>query len=83
LTDFVGSTDTNDYYRFSLASASNFNVSLTGLNADADVQLLAVMETSLHIQIVVVMAMNRLTALWQRVRTLFGSISTVAIPTTP
>ncbi|MBD2018480.1 S8 family serine peptidase [Microcoleus sp. FACHB-53] len=40
LTDFVGSTDTNDYYRFSLASVSNFNVSLTGLNADADVQLL-------------------------------------------
>ncbi|MFN9624246.1 MAG: pre-peptidase C-terminal domain-containing protein, partial [Cyanobacteriota bacterium] len=39
-TDWVGSTDTNDYYRFSLGQASNFSLALTGLSADADVQLL-------------------------------------------
>ncbi|TRU51324.1 MAG: peptidase S8, partial [Microcystis aeruginosa Ma_QC_Ch_20071001_S25] len=39
-TDWVGSTDTNDYYRFSLANSGNFNLSLTGMTADADVQLL-------------------------------------------
>ncbi|MDB9545067.1 S8 family serine peptidase, partial [Microcystis aeruginosa CS-1036] len=39
-TDWVGSTDTNDYYRFTLANSSNFNLGLTGLTADADVQLL-------------------------------------------
>jgi hypothetical protein len=39
-TDWVGSTDTNDYYRFSLANSGNFNLGLTGLTADADVQLL-------------------------------------------
>ncbi|MFN6256180.1 S8 family serine peptidase [Microcystis sp.] len=39
-TDWVGSTDTNDYYRFSLANSSNFNLSLTGMTADGDVQLL-------------------------------------------
>ncbi|EPF20199.1 S8 family serine peptidase [Microcystis aeruginosa] len=39
-TDWVGSTDTNDYYRFSLANSSNFNLGLTGLTADGDVQLL-------------------------------------------
>ncbi|MFM7882761.1 MAG: PPC domain-containing protein, partial [Microcystis panniformis] len=39
-TDWVGSTDTNDYYRFSLANSADFNLSLTGLTADADVQLL-------------------------------------------
>ncbi|MFM2063682.1 MAG: hypothetical protein RLZZ507_3353 [Cyanobacteriota bacterium] len=38
--DFVGSTDTNDYYRFSLSNTSNFSLSLTGLSADADVALL-------------------------------------------
>ena len=36
----MGSTDTNDYYLFTLAQASNFNLSLSGLSADADVQLL-------------------------------------------
>ena len=40
-SDWVGSTDTNDYYRFSLQQASNFNLSLSGLSADADVQLLS------------------------------------------
>lgn len=39
-SDWVGSTDTNDYYRFDLAQASSFTLSLTGLSADADVQLL-------------------------------------------
>ncbi len=39
-TDWVGSTDTNDYYRFTLANSSNFNLSLTGMTADGDVQLL-------------------------------------------
>ncbi|MDB9394621.1 S8 family serine peptidase [Microcystis aeruginosa] len=39
-TDWVGSTDTNDYYSFSLANSSNFNLSLTGMTADGDVQLL-------------------------------------------
>lgn len=39
-TDFVGSTDTNDYYRFAVANTSNLNLSLTGLSSDADVELL-------------------------------------------
>jgi hypothetical protein len=39
-TDFVGSTDTNDYYRFDLSQSSNVSLSLNGLSADADVQLL-------------------------------------------
>ncbi|MGA1282939.1 MAG: S8 family serine peptidase, partial [Prochlorothrix sp.] len=38
--DWVGSSDTNDYYRFTLGTTSNLNLSLTGLSADADVQLL-------------------------------------------
>jgi hypothetical protein len=38
--DFVGTIDTNDYYRFNLTQTSNFNLSLNGLSADADVQLL-------------------------------------------
>jgi len=40
-TDWVGSTDTNDYYRFTLPTASIVNLSLTGLSADADLQLLS------------------------------------------
>jgi hypothetical protein len=40
VSDYVGSTDTNDYYRFSVADISRYNVSLTGLSANADVQLL-------------------------------------------
>lgn len=39
-TDFVGAQDTNDYYRFNLSTTSNFNLTLTGLEADADVELL-------------------------------------------
>ena len=38
--DWVGSADTNDYYRFSLGGTSNLNLSLTGLTANAHVQLL-------------------------------------------
>ncbi len=38
--DWVGSTDTNDYYRFTVANTSNLNLSLNGLKSDADVQLL-------------------------------------------
>lgn len=38
--NFVGSSDTQDYFRFHLNSSSQFNLSLTGLTADADVQLL-------------------------------------------
>ena len=40
IQDWVGSTDTNDYYRFTVASTSNLNLSLNGLTSDADVQLL-------------------------------------------
>jgi hypothetical protein len=39
-TDFVGSADRNDYYRFSISQTSNFNLSLTGLSSYADVELL-------------------------------------------
>jgi hypothetical protein len=38
--DYVGSNDTNDYYRFAIASRSVFSLQLDGLSADADVQLL-------------------------------------------
>ncbi|HEY9796123.1 MAG TPA: S8 family serine peptidase [Leptolyngbyaceae cyanobacterium] len=39
-TDAVSSSNTNDFYRFSLDSTSNFNLSLTGLSSDADVRLI-------------------------------------------
>ena len=39
-TDFVGASDTNDYYRFNLSATSNLNVLLNGLSADADLQLI-------------------------------------------
>jgi len=38
--ELVGTTDTNDYYRFSLSRSSRFRLSMTGMDADADVQLL-------------------------------------------
>jgi hypothetical protein len=41
VSDFIGGTDMNDYYRFTLANKSEFNLALKGLSADADVQLLA------------------------------------------
>jgi hypothetical protein len=39
-SDFVGSSDRNDYYRFSVSQAINFNLTLSGLSANAGVQLL-------------------------------------------
>ncbi|WP_146220251.1 PPC domain-containing protein, partial [Microcystis aeruginosa] len=39
-SDFVGSTDSNDYYRFSIGTTSNFSLNLTGLSANANVSLL-------------------------------------------
>ena len=39
-SDWVGTEDTNDYYKFTLANSSNFNLSLNGLSSDADVHLL-------------------------------------------
>jgi uncharacterized protein (DUF2141 family) len=38
--DFVGQTDRNDYYRFTLNSNSNLGVSLAALTDDASVQLI-------------------------------------------
>ena len=37
--EFVGNTDTKDYYRFDVASPINFSLYLDGLGADADVNL--------------------------------------------
>ncbi|MEG4583212.1 pre-peptidase C-terminal domain-containing protein, partial [Microcoleus sp. MON1_C5] len=39
-SDWVGPQDTNDYYKFTLANRSNFNLTLNGLSQDADVHLL-------------------------------------------
>lgn len=39
-SDFVGLSDVNDFYSFILASESEFNASLLGLTADADLVLL-------------------------------------------
>ncbi|MFN8949830.1 MAG: hypothetical protein ACK5WC_01585, partial [Aphanizomenon sp.] len=39
-SDAVGSVDTNDYYSFNVGIQSNLTLSLTGLTANADVQLL-------------------------------------------
>lgn len=38
--DFVGTSDTNDYYRFTLAASATVNLRLDGLSANADVALL-------------------------------------------
>lgn len=38
--DFVGSSDTQDYYKLSFSDSALFTASLTGLSADADMQLL-------------------------------------------
>ncbi|MCC5623900.1 pre-peptidase C-terminal domain-containing protein [Nostoc sp. CHAB 5715] len=38
-SEFVGSIDFNDYYKFNLNTSSSFNLSLSGLNDNADVQL--------------------------------------------
>jgi hypothetical protein len=39
-SDWVGSADIDDYYSFNVGTQSNLTLSLTGLSADADVQLL-------------------------------------------
>lgn len=40
-SDFVGSSDRDDFYRFTLANTSNnFNISLTGLSDSAKVELI-------------------------------------------
>ncbi|MGI8502613.1 MAG: pre-peptidase C-terminal domain-containing protein, partial [Hassallia sp.] len=38
-TDWVGRADNDDYYSFNLSTTSDFNLTLNGLTADADVQL--------------------------------------------
>ncbi|MCD8489612.1 MAG: pre-peptidase C-terminal domain-containing protein [Desertifilum sp.] len=40
LNDFVGNNDPNDYYRFSLSQETGFAMFLSGLTADADVELI-------------------------------------------
>lgn len=40
LQDFVGQADTADFYRFRLASTSNFRLRMDGMTADADVVVL-------------------------------------------
>ncbi|MEM7726327.1 MAG: S8 family serine peptidase [Cyanobacteria bacterium P01_A01_bin.45] len=40
ITDFVGDTDNNDYFRFTLNNISDFRLTLSNLTADADVELL-------------------------------------------
>lgn len=40
VSEFVGNTDPNDYYRFNLDATSEFSLSLDGLSDDADVQLI-------------------------------------------
>ncbi len=41
IRDAIGNGDPNDYYRFSLGSPGQLNLNLTGLSADADVELLS------------------------------------------
>ena len=40
VSNFVGSTDINDFYRFDLSAPSSLNIGLSGLSADANLQLL-------------------------------------------
>lgn len=40
VSDFIGTTDTNDYYRFTLNGNSNFKLVMNGLTANADVELM-------------------------------------------
>ncbi|PZV11506.1 MAG: serine protease [Leptolyngbya sp.] len=39
-TGWVGDSDTQDFYRFSLGASSNVSLALNGLGADADIQLI-------------------------------------------
>jgi subtilisin-like proprotein convertase family protein len=43
--DYVGRSDTNDYYRFTVNRTSRFSLAMSGLSADADVQLLNANQT--------------------------------------
>ncbi|MBI3708591.1 MAG: PPC domain-containing protein, partial [Proteobacteria bacterium] len=45
--DRIGGADTADFYRFTLASPGSFHLALTGLTADADVELLDATGTSI------------------------------------
>ena len=45
--EFVGSSDPNDYYRFTLSNSSSFSINLSGLGADADLELLDVFGTGI------------------------------------
>jgi subtilisin family serine protease len=38
--DYVGTLDTNDFYRFTLNQTNNLTLNLSGLSADADMQLI-------------------------------------------
>ena len=40
-TDFVGATDTDDYYKFNLDNPTNLTIGLNNLNADVNVQLIS------------------------------------------
>jgi Calpain family cysteine protease/Bacterial pre-peptidase C-terminal domain len=40
ISDSIGGTDANDYYKFSLTNAAQLNLTVDGLTADANVQLL-------------------------------------------
>lgn len=40
IQDAIGDSDTNDYYQFTTAGTTNFRLGMSGLSADADVQLL-------------------------------------------
>jgi len=39
-SDWVGASDINDFYRFSLTSRSSLNIAIDGLSANADLQLI-------------------------------------------
>ena len=39
-SDYVGTLDANDYYRFTVAASSNVTIAMNGLTADADMSLL-------------------------------------------
>ncbi len=41
VNDFVGTTDTQDFYRFTVGDSGTLNVNLSRLSADADIDLLS------------------------------------------
>lgn len=57
-SNFVGSTDLEDYLRFSLSSSSSLTVSLSNLQADADLQLLNSSGQVLQTWQILALAMN-------------------------